>query len=326
MPWTQHNQQSLEKNSVSALICGSMAYDTIMVFPDSFKNHILPEKIHILNVAFLVPEMRREFGGCAGNVAYNLQLLGGSGKIMATVGDDFSSYRQWLEDHNIGCDHVRHIENTFTAQAYITTDQDDNQITAFHPGAMNYSHHNKVGDASGITIGMVSPDGRNGMIEHAQQFADANIPFIFDPGQGLPMFGKQELDQFIAQATWIAVNDYEAEMLQDKTGKSLHALQNEVQAIVVTRGGEGSRIYHEGGVTEIPVVESEELTDPTGCGDAYRAGLLYGLMNELDWEATGRIASLMGAIKISRAGTQNHQFTKEEFFARYQDTFGSTPE
>ena len=175
---------------MSALICGSMAYDTIMVFPDSFKNHILPDKIHILNVAFLVPELRREFGGCAGNVAYNLKMLGGSGKIMATVGDDFGSYRKWLEDHNITTEHVRHIENSYTAQAYITTDQDDNQITAFHPGAMNYSHHNKVIDAANVTIGIVSPDGRDGMIEHAQQFADANIPFIFDPGQGLPMFGK----------------------------------------------------------------------------------------------------------------------------------------
>ncbi len=311
---------------MSALICGSMAYDTIMVFPDSFKNHILPEKIHILNVAFLVPEMRREFGGCAGNVAYNLQLLGENGKIMATVGDDFGSYQQWLEGHNIASDHVKHIENTFTAQAYITTDQDDNQITAFHPGAMNHSHLNKVSDASGITIGMVSPDGRDGMIEHAQQFANANIPFIFDPGQGLPMFGKQELDQFIDQASWIAVNDYEAEMLQDKTGKSLHTLQNEVRAIVVTRGGEGSRIYHDGRITEIPVVKTDILKDPTGCGDAYRAGLLYGLINELDWETTGRIASLMGAIKISCAGTQNHQFTKAEFCARYQEAFGSALE
>ena len=310
---------------MSALICGSMAYDTIMVFPDSFKNHILPDKIHILNVAFLVPELRREFGGCAGNVAYNLKMLGGSGKIMATVGDDFGSYRKWLEDHNITTEHVRHIENSYTAQAYITTDQDDNQITAFHPGAMNYSHHNKVIDAANVTIGIVSPDGRDGMIEHAQQFADANIPFIFDPGQGLPMFGKEELDQFIDQATWIAVNDYEGEMLQDKTGMSLHTIQERVQAVIVTRGGEGSRIYHNGHITEIPAVDIDTLKDPTGCGDAYRAGLLYGLMNDFDWETTGRIASLMGAIKIGHAGTQNHSFSKDEFFARYKKTFGSSP-
>ncbi len=313
---------------MSALICGSMAYDTIMVFPDSFKNHILPDKIHILNVAFLVPELRREFGGCAGNVAYNLGLLGGSGKIMATVGDDFGSYKKWLEDCGITMEHIRHIENSYTAQAYITTDQDDNQITAFHPGAMNYSQQNKVSDATaidtGITIGMVSPDGRDGMIEHAQQFSDANIPFIFDPGQGLPMFGKKELDQFIGQATWIAVNDYEGEMLQDKTGMSLHAMQEHVKAIIVTRGSEGSRIFHNGTITEIPVVEIDTIKDPTGCGDAYRAGLLYGLMNNMDWQTTGRIASLMGAIKIGHAGTQNHRFSKDEFYARYKEIFDSS--
>lgn len=308
---------------MSALICGSMAYDTIMVFPDSFKHHILPEKIHILNVSFLVPELRREFGGCAGNVAYNLSLLNGKGTIMATVGDDFSSYKKWLDDHGISSEHIRRIENSYTAQAYITTDQDDNQITAFHPGAMNYSHQNKVGDASDISVGIVSPDGRDGMIEHATQFAEADIPFIFDPGQGLPMFGKPELEQFVEQATWVAVNDYEGEMLQDKTGLSLHAMQERVKAIIVTRGGEGSRIFHDGKVTDIPVVAIEELKDPTGCGDAYRAGLLYGLMNDMDWETTGRVASLMGAIKISSAGTQNHSYSKDEFYARYKETFGS---
>jgi len=311
---------------VSALICGSLAYDTIMVFPDSFKHHILPDKIHILNVAFLVPELRREFGGCAGNVAYNLSLLDGDGKIMATVGNDFGNYQKWLDDHHITTEHVRVIESSYTAQAYITTDQDDNQITAFHPGAMNFSNQNKVSDASDITIGIISPDGRDGMIEHAQQFADANIPFIFDPGQGLPMFDKKELDQFIDQATWVAVNDYEGEMLQDKTGASLHAMQERVQAIIVTRGAEGSRIYHDGAIIDIPVVAIDELEDPTGCGDAYRAGLLYGLMNDMDWQTTGRIASLMGAIKISSAGTQNHSYTKDEFYARYKETFGSSLE
>jgi len=309
---------------VSALICGSMAYDTIMVFPGSFKHHILPDKIHILNVSFLVPDLRREFGGCAGNVAYNLSLLEGGGKIMATVGDDFSNYKKWLDDHGISSEHIRHIESSYTAQAYITTDQDDNQITAFHPGAMNFSHQNKVSDASDITVGIVSPDGRDGMIEHATQFAEADIPFIFDPGQGLPMFGKPELDQFIDQATWITVNDYEGEMLQDKTGVSLHAMQERVKAIIVTRGGEGSRIFYDGKIIDIPAVKIKELKDPTGCGDAYRAGLLYGLMNDMDWETTGRIASLMGAIKISSAGTQNHSYNKDEFYARYKETFSSS--
>ncbi len=309
---------------MSALICGSMAYDTIMVFPDSFKHHILPDKIHILNVSFLVPDLRREFGGCAGNVAYNLSLLEGGGKIMATVGDDFSSYQKWLDDHRISTEHICRIDSSYTAQAYITTDQDDNQITAFHPGAMNFSHQNKVSDASDITVGIVSPDGRDGMIDHATQFAEADIPFIFDPGQGLPMFGKPELDQFIDQATWVAVNDYEGEMLQDKTGTSLHAMQERVKAIIVTRGGEGSRIFYDGKIIDIPAVKIKELKDPTGCGDAYRAGLLYGLMNNMDWETTGRIASLMGAIKISSTGTQNHSYSKDEFYARYKETFNSS--
>lgn len=301
-----------------------MAYDTIMVFHDSFKNHILPDKIHILNVAFLVPKLRREFGGCAGNVAYNLNMLGGDGNIMATVGDDFDPYRKWLEENNISQAHIKQIDGSYTAQAYITTDENDNQITAFHPGAMDHSHENKVSDAADITIGLVSPDGRDGMMEHASQFADANIPFIFDPGQGLPMFGKKELDAFLDQASWVAVNDYESEMLQDKTGLSIHALKDRVDAIIVTRGSEGSRIYHKDGITEIPVVEADELKDPTGCGDAYRAGLLYGLMNDMDWETTGRIASLMGSIKIAHAGTQNHSFTKDEFYALYKEAFDTS--
>lgn len=300
-----------------------MAYDTIMVFHDSFKNHILPEKIHILNVAFLVPKLRREFGGCAGNVAYNLNMLGGSGKIMATVGDDFEPYRKRLEENNISQEHIKQIDGSYTAQAYITTDQNDNQITAFHPGAMNESHANNVADAADISIGLVSPDGREGMIQHAAQFSNAGIPFIFDPGQGLPMFGKKELDTFIEQASWIAVNDYESEMLQDKTGLSIHALKDRVDAVIVTRGSEGSRIYHKNGITEIPVVEAKELMDPTGCGDAYRAGLLYGLMNDMDWVTTGRIASLLGSIKISQSGTQNHSFTRDEFNERYKEAFGT---
>lgn len=308
---------------MSALICGSMAYDTIMVFGDSFKNHILPDKIHMLNVAFLVPDLRREFGGCAGNVAYNLKLIGGDGHIMATVGDDFGSYERWLNDNGLATTHIKRIAGSYTAQAYITTDRDDNQITAFHPGAMNFAHENHVSSASDVSIGMVSPDGRDGMMTHARQFAEAGIPFIFDPGQGLPMFGKAELDTFIEQANWIAVNDYEGEMLQEKTGLSLSALRQRVEALIVTRGSQGSLIYSKDKVIEIPVVPNGEACDPTGCGDAFRAGLLYGLMHDMDWATTGRIASLLGSIKIGHAGTQNHRFTRDEFFARYQDAFGT---
>ncbi|MGD2118766.1 MAG: carbohydrate kinase family protein [Chromatiales bacterium] len=307
---------------MSALICGSFAYDTIMVFQDHFKNHILPDQVHILNVSFLVPELRREYGGCAGNIAYNLKLLGGDGLPMGTVGSDFSPYAKWMDECGVKRDCIRVIPGSYTAQAYITTDQDDNQITAFHPGAMNFSHENKVADAKGATIGLVSPDGRQGMIEHAEQFADASIPFMFDPGQGMPMFDGQDLLRFAEQATWLAFNDYEIKLMSDKTGKSPQQLADMVDAMVVTRGGEGSLIYSGGQVMEIPSVPVAQLLDPTGCGDAYRAGLLYGLMNDMDWQMTGRIASLMGAIKIEQAGTQNHKFSADEFAERFKSAFG----
>jgi len=307
---------------MSALICGSFAYDTIMVFRDQFKNHILPDKVHILNVAFYVPDMRREFGGCAGNIAYNLKLLGGEPLPMGTVGSDFEPYAKWMDVSGIDRRHVTTVGDRFTAQAYITTDTDDNQITAFHPGAMDASHENRVDDASGVSIGIISPDGRQGMIEHAAQFVAAGIPFIFDPGQGLPMFDGNDLKAFIEQASWVSVNDYELQLMQERTGLSPHEIASQVEALIVTRGGEGSHIYTGEQRIDIPVATVGKLVDPTGCGDAYRGGLLFGLMNELDWETTGRIAALMGAIKIEHPGTQNHGFTMEEFRERYQASFG----
>ncbi|MDX5152248.1 MAG: carbohydrate kinase family protein, partial [Acidiferrobacterales bacterium] len=228
---------------MSALICGSFAYDTIMVFQDHFKNHILPDKVHMLNVSFLVPDMRREFGGCAGNIAYNLKLLGEEPQPMGTVGDDFGPYAEWMDQCDVSRRYVKTVKNNYTGQAFITTDMDDNQITAFHPGAMNCAHENKVDDAEDITLGIVSPDGRDGMIQHAAQFAEADIPFIFDPGQGMPMFNGEELMQFVDQATWVTLNDYEAQLMQERTGKSLEELAEQVEALIVTRGGEGSRIY-----------------------------------------------------------------------------------
>ncbi len=307
---------------MSALICGSYAYDTIMVFPDKFKHHILPDKTHMLNVSFLVPEMRREYGGCAGNIAYNLKLLGGDPLPMATVGRDFDLYSNWMDSCSIARTHVKVYDSTFTGQAFITTDQDDNQITAFHPGAMSLSHENNVNDATGVSIGIVSPDGRDGMVQHAQQFAEANIPFIFDPGQGMPMFDGADLMRFAEQATWITLNDYEAQLFEERTGKSPHEIAEMVDALIITRGGEGSHIYTSEHRLEIPVATPNQLHDPTGCGDAYRAGLLYGLMHEMDWDTTGRIASLMGAIKIEQHGTQNHSFTRHAFDARFQEAFG----
>lgn len=299
-----------------------MAYDTIMVFQDQFKNHILPDQVHILNVSFLVPEMRRNFGGCAGNIAFNLQLLGGDGLPMGTVGSDFGPYAEWLDGHGIRRDALREIADTYTAQAYITTDQDDNQITAFHPGAMNHAHECRIDEVAGVKIGMVSPDGRRGMIEHAEQFAAAGIPFIFDPGQGMPLFDGDDLDRFVGQATWLAFNDYEAKLMQERTGRSPQQLARKVEAVIVTRGGQGSTIYTDGNEIEIPIAAAHQLVDPTGCGDAYRGGLLYGLQNGLDWDVTGRIAALMGAIKIEHAGTQNHGFGRADFEARFRETFG----
>jgi len=311
----------------AALICGSVAYDTILVFPDRFKAHILPDKLHVLNVAFLVPEMRREFGGCAANIAYSLALLGDLGLPMAAAGVDFGPYRERLQSLGISVEHVKVVEGTFTAQAFITTDLDDNQITAFHPGAMQYAHVNKVSDvAAEVALGIVAPDGRQAMLEHAAQFAAAKIPFIFDPGQGLPMFSGAELDRFIEQADWIAVNDYEWGLLQQKTGLSAAEVAARVEALIVTQGGAGSVIYTAGRTFAIPCVQPKAVVDPTGCGDAYRAGLIHGMLRGLDWEITGRLASLMGSIKIESRGPQNHEFTRAEFRDRYRQSFGQVPE
>jgi adenosine kinase len=307
---------------LSALICGSMAYDNIMVFPGRFKEHILPDQLHILNVAFLVPEMRKELGGCAGNIAYNLRLLGGEPLIMATVGRDFDAYRKPLAEQSLDERFITVVETTLTAQAYITTDLDDNQITAFHPGAMDHSHVNRVPTDADVEIGMISPDGRQGMVEHAGQFADAGIPFIFDPGQGLPMFDGDELKHFVDQATWVAVNDYEAQLLSERTGWSFEKIAGQVDALIITRGGSGSTIYTQGNQMDIPSVTPTAILDPTGCGDAYRAGLLFGITRGLSWEDTGRLASLLGSEKIAHRGTQNHQFTKESLAQRFKAAFG----
>lgn len=299
------------------LICGSLAYDTIMVFQDQFKNHILPDKIHKLSVAFYVPEMRREFGGTAGNIAYNLQLLDGNPLIMATAGEDFSPYTAWLSKHKLNTTHIKTISNSFTAQAFITTDVDDNQITAFHPGAMVESHQNSVKDAKDVCLAVIAPDGRDGMFLHARECFEAGIPFMFDPGQGLPMFNGEELLHFIEMADYLAVNDYESQIIQDKTGLTLEELAQKVKALIVTLGGSGSQIYADGQRYDIPCVKASEIVDPTGCGDAYRAGLLYGIARGWDWPTCGRLAATMGAIKIASRGGQNHAPTREEIETIY---------
>ena len=305
-----------------ALICGSLAFDNIMVFEDEFANHILPEQIHKLNISFMVPTLSRVFGGVAGNIAYNLKMIGGQPVPMGVVGSDFDVYGQRLKSLGISLEAVKIKEGHFTPQAYITTDLKNNQITAFHPGAMNFSHENHVKDYADISIGIVGPDGRDGMIQHAQEFADSGIPFIFDPGQAMPLFDGDDLKQFIEQATWMAVNDYEYEMVHDRTGMDAREIASQLDALIVTKGGKGSEIYTDGTMYHIPVVEAEKIVDPTGCGDAYRAGLLYGLINGLDYKTTGCIASLLGSIKIASAGTQNHYISKKDFRQKFLDEFG----
>ena len=309
---------------MAALICGSLAYDTIMVFPDQFKNHILPDKVHILNVSFLVPRMRREFGGCAGNIAYNLKLLGGYPLPMATVGQDFGPYREHFTECGIDLSHVKEIQGLFTAQAFITTDLDDNQITAFHPGAMMRSHENKVRDVADVRFGIVGPDGYEAMLQNSRDFAELEIPFIFDPGQAMPLFSGSELTAMIEQATYVTVNDYESNLLQDKTGLNEKQIAERVRGYLVTRGPKGSEIHTKSGMVQIPAANAMRVVDPTGCGDAYRAGLIYGLMNGMDLSTTGRIASLMGALKIEHLGPQNQRFDFDEFAEQFRQQFGYT--
>jgi adenosine kinase len=305
------------------LICGSLAFDTIMVFPDRFARHILPEQVHLLSVSFTVGDMRREWGGCAGNIAYNLKGIGGEPVVMATIGDDGGPYRERLEGLRIARDGLLTIGGSFTAQAFIITDLDDNQITAFHPGAMNYSDRNRVEDVDGITLGIVAPDGKDGMVKHVAGFANAGVPFIFDPGQGMPLFTGAELIEMIDAATYLAVNDYEGRLLAERTGLSLAEIARRVDAVIETLGADGSRIHLGGTTIAVPAVPAEALVDPTGCGDAYRAGLLHGIGEGWDWEKTGRLAAVLGALKIGHRGGQNHRVDRDRVAAVYHQQFGS---
>jgi adenosine kinase len=307
------------------LVTGSIAYDTIMVFPDRFRNHLLADQLHILNVCFLTPEMRREYGGTAGNIGYNLRLLGEAPLVMATVGDDIDPYLARLRALGIDAGLLRRLPGEFTAQAFITTDLDDNQITAFHPGAMNHSQDNHVTAALGAGLAIIGPDGKEGMLQHARECAELGLPFVFDPGQGLPMFTGGELLELVRLADYVAVNDYEGKMLEEKTGRPLEALAHEVKALICTLGAKGSLIFAGKARHDIPCAEAEKVVDPTGCGDAYRAGLLYGLARGWDWEATGRLAAVMGAIKIAHRGAQNHAPSRPDIEARFLRAFGFSP-
>ncbi|AFC85055.1 carbohydrate kinase family protein [Frateuria aurantia] len=305
-----------------AVICGSLAYDTIMVFQDQFKNHILPDQVHILNVSFLVPGMRREFGGCAGNIAYNLKLLGDEPIVVAAVGQDFAPYRAHLVKHGIRLDHVREYPEQFTPQCFITTDLDNNQITAFHPGAMSSAHEISVSDIEDCELAIVAPDSREAMLRHVDDFFADGTPFIFDPGQAMPLFNGEEFQAMIEKATYVIVNDYESQLLQTRTGWSAETIAGKVKAYIVTQGPRGSVIHADGEVIAIPPAREHKVVDPTGCGDAYRAGLIHGITHGRDWATTGRMASLMGALKVGHPGTQNQHFDFASFAAEFEDQFG----
>jgi adenosine kinase len=296
---------------MSALICGSLAFDTITNFPGRFAQQILPEQVHILNVSFLVPTLRREFGGCAGNIAYNLQLLGGEPLVMAALGADGAEYRARLQSWGLDPRFVPHVQETYTAQAIIITDRDNNQITAFHPGAMSHAHETALQPVPGLAIGIVAPDGREAMLAHAQQLADAGIPFVFDPGQGLPMFDGAELRHFVAMSTWLAFNDYEARMLCERTGSDLQTLsRSHLRGVVVTLGADGCELWVQGERRHVPGVKAAAIEDPTGCGDAFRAALLYGLERGWSLERCAELGNRIGAIKIASRGGQNHSLDR----------------
>ncbi len=307
----------------TALICASLAYDNIMLFRDRFSNHILPDKMHMLNVSFLVEDLRREFGGCAGNIAYNLQLLRpGTALPMSTVGHDFAPYSEWIRQQGISQKYISIIQDSYTAQAYITTDLDDNQITAFHAGAMNYAHRNPIQSTADMQIGLIGPDGKQGMLEHAGQLAANDIPFLFDPGQGTPMFDGAELCTLLDQATWVAANDYEWQLIEQRTGLSLSQAATRVQGIFITRGAGGSLVRERKAEYLVPALAGRNIVDPTGCGDAYRAGLLHGLLEGMDLQSCARIATLLGGIKIEHRGTQNHRFDMQQLQELHHAHFG----
>jgi len=306
----------------TSLICGSLAIDTILQFPGRFDSILLADQLHKVNVSFLAPTMRTEFGGCAGNIAYNLKLLGGDPRIVGVMGQDNAAYMARFKKLGIATDNILIKQEAYNAQCFVTADEDNNQINAFHPGAMSYAHENEVAKAGAARVAIISPDGHLGMQKHAADLAKLQIPFIFDPGQQLPMFNGQELIDFIDKATYLTANDYEIELLMDRTGLTLPEIASRLEALIVTRGEQGSEIYTKGERIEIPAVKAEAVLDPTGCGDAYRAGLLFGITNGWKWETTGRLASLLGAIKIAHKGAQNHQLTAAQIADKFEAAFG----
>ncbi len=308
--------------SKTTLICGSLAFDKIMHFDGRFAEQLLADQLHKVNVSFLVPTLHTEFGGCAANIAYNLNMLGGDPLIMATIGQDGGQYLERFAAQGISARAIKTIPNAYTAQCFVTADVDGNQINAFHPGAMQFSHENNVADCGALRVAIIAPDGSDGMLKHAADCASLGLPFMFDPGQQLPRFSGAELIAFINQASYLAANDYEFEMIMERTGLTLADIAGRLTALIVTRGDKGSEIYANGERFDIACVPASAVVDPTGCGDAYRAGLLFGITNDLDWPTTGRLASLMGSIKIAHQGGQNHVATAAEIADRFEVAFG----
>jgi adenosine kinase len=306
----------------TALICGSIAFDKIMQFDGRFAESLIADQLHKVNVSFLVPTLRTEYGGCAANIAYNLAMLGGDPLMMGTLGQDGGQYLERFAQLGLSTRAVRTIKDAYTAQCFVTADLDNNQINAFHPGAMQFSHENNVADQGPLRVAIIAPDGSDGMLKHANDCFANKVPFMFDPGQQLPRFDGAQLINFINQATYVAANDYEFEMLMDRTGLSLPDIASRLEALIITRGEKGSEIYAGGERFDIPCVEAQAVQDPTGCGDAYRAGLLYGIAEGMDWPTTGRLASLLGSIKIAHKGGQNHSFTKAEIATKFEAAFG----
>ena len=301
---------------MSVVVCGSLAYDNLMEFDGKFGDYILPDQIHILSVAFNVPRLRKEFGGCAGNIAYNLKLLGIEPIITATVGQDFDSYGSWLEKNDISKDAIQIIDNMYTAQCFITTDSNNNQLTSFHPGAMDEGHKNPISLTDNIEMAIIAPDGKQSTIEHAEQLHEQSVPIMYDPGQGLPMFNKDEIEKIIGLSDWIILNEYEANLISEITGKPLKDIVKNLKAAVVTKGNKGSEIFVGDERIIIEPIKATKDLDPTGCGDAYRAGLIYGICHQMSWQQSGKIGSMMGSIKVASNGTQNHTFNVKEILEK----------
>ncbi|TIC86188.1 carbohydrate kinase family protein [Crenobacter intestini] len=309
---------------MAILVCGAIAYDTLFSFEDRFDSQILPDQLHKISTTFLAPTMRREFGGPAGNIAYSLAMLGEKPILMGAVGEDFAPYRQHLKHFGVDDRFVKVIPGQYTPQCFGIADRDGNQLMAFHPGAMNYGDSNHIADVpDAVDVAILSPGGRAAFLQHSRELHAAGIPFVFDPGQELPLLSADEIREIVEMASYLAINDYESELIRERAGLTLDMLRAQVKALIVTRGSKGAEIYADDSVHLIPRVQMDAPPiDPMGCGDAFRAGLLYGIRHGLDWRVTGRLANVIGAIKVTSNGPQNHFFDWGRLSELYLASYG----